>query len=162
MSLMDLIAEAGGPSAIQQIGARIGLSPEQTQQAMATLAPSIAAGFRQKAAQGSTDAPLRPPPAEGVASEAGVAQGNDILGQIFGSKEVSRSVAADAAEKTGIGADRLKQLLPMLASLAAGALSQKAGAGSGGLGGLLGMLDRDGDGSPLNDITRMAGKFLNR
>ena len=43
--------------------------------------------------------------------------GNEVLGQIFGSKDVSRSVADHAAGQTGISAGLLKQMLPILASL---------------------------------------------
>lgn len=56
-------------------------------------------------------------------------RGNDVLGQIFGTKDVSRAVADNAA------------------------------AGQGGdLGGLVSMLDLDGYGNPLDDILRMLGK----
>ncbi|MGO8557822.1 DUF937 domain-containing protein, partial [Rhizobium ruizarguesonis] len=45
----------------------------------------------------------------------GISDGNNILAQLFGSKEVSRSVAAQAAQMTGIGQDIYKQMLPLLA-----------------------------------------------
>ncbi|MGO8189964.1 DUF937 domain-containing protein, partial [Rhizobium leguminosarum] len=35
----------------------------------------------------------------------GISDGNNILAQLFGSKEVSRAVAAQAAQMTGIGQD---------------------------------------------------------
>ena len=38
-----------------------------------------------------------------LGQQSTVAEGNGILGHIFGSKEVSRSVAGQAAEQTGIG-----------------------------------------------------------
>jgi hypothetical protein len=109
-----------------------------------------------------------------------VNKGNEVLGQIFGTKEVSRTVAADAAGKTGIDPAVLKKMLPILAMLVGGYLSARAGGsgaqGSGGLGGLgsilgsvlggekagggLGsLLDLDGDGNPLDDIIGMAGKL---
>ncbi|HEX6133519.1 MAG TPA: hypothetical protein VFZ24_06135, partial [Longimicrobiales bacterium] len=66
----------------------------------------------------------------------------------------------------------LKQMLPLLASLAMGALAkQKKGATSGGAGaapsgGLAGMLepllDRDRDGSMVDDVGGMLGGLLNR
>jgi hypothetical protein len=40
--------------------------------------------------------------------------GNDVLGQIFGSKDVSRTVAQNAASQTGLSPDVLKKMLPML------------------------------------------------
>ena len=52
--------------------------------------------------------------------------GNAILGHIFGSKDVSRQVAAHAATNTGIDAGILKQRLPVVASMVMGALKQHA------------------------------------
>lgn len=76
-----------------------------------------------------------------------VDKGNDILGQIFGNKDVSRTVAAEAAGASGLSSDLLKKMLPLLAMAAAGYLAQQggksgsAGAGGGGaLGGLLGAI----------------------
>ena len=51
--------------------------------------------------------------------------GNAILGHLFGSKDVSRAVAGHAAQKTGIGADVLKKLLPLVATMAMGSLSKQ-------------------------------------
>lgn len=86
-------------------------------------------------------------------------------------------MAEHASAQTGIGADKLKALLPILSTLAAGAMAKQGGVKGGGLGGLLGglaggaatggkpgglvgMLDMDGDGNPLDDIMGMAGKFM--
>lgn len=78
---------------------------------------------------------------------------------------------ATAAANTGISADILQQIvghiggegsLANYASIIAGATG---GAGAqGGAGGIMGtvagMLDRDGDGNPLDDIAGMAGGLL--
>lgn len=71
--------------------------------------------------------------------------GNDILGQIFGSKDVSRGVAEEVAGSTGIAPDLLKKMLPILAMAVVGyMMNQNRGAGTGaagaggGLGGSLG------------------------
>jgi hypothetical protein len=114
-----------------------------------------------------------------------VSQGNDVLGQIFGSKDVSRTVAQNAATQSGLSPELLKKMLPMLAMLVTGYLAKQQGGSTdqpgadGGLGGLLGgllggprsgaapaggglgsMLDMNGDGNALDDILRMAGKAL--
>jgi hypothetical protein len=108
-------------------------------------------------------------------------RGNGVLGKIFGSKEVSRTVSQDAAARTGLDSGLLKKMLPMLAMLVAGYMARRQSAAvqqvpqGGGLGDLLGgllgrgrsgapggglgaMLDMDGDGNPLDDILRMAGR----
>lgn len=65
----------------------------------------------------------------------GVAAGNDVLNQIFGSKELSRSVAEQAAQATGIAQEAFRQILPSLAAMMMGgffkqATGQMPGAGS--------------------------------
>ncbi|TIX51795.1 DUF937 domain-containing protein [Alteraurantiacibacter aquimixticola] len=76
--------------------------------------------------------------------------GNDILGQIFGSKDVSRGVAEEVSGSTGISSDILKKMLPILAMAVVGYMmnggqpSQQspapAGGGGGALGGALGSI----------------------
>lgn len=166
MALLDIITQAGGSAAIEQIGARVGLTPAQARSAAAALLPAVAGGLKRQSENDDLGGLLRQSGLNPGAAptDQTAALGNQILGQIFGSKDVSRTVAANAAASTGIGADQLKALLPLLASLSAGALASKAGGrqGEGRLGGLLGMLDQDGDGDPLDDIMGMAGKFLRR
>lgn len=46
--------------------------------------------------------------------------GNDILGQIFGSKDVSRGGAEEVAGSTGISPGVLERMLPILAMAVVG------------------------------------------
>ena len=96
--------------------------------------------------------------------------GNGILGHVFGNKEVSRQVANRAAAQTGIGADVLRSMLPVVAAMMMGSMSkqvsppglQQAGVGSGGdtlLGMLTPMLDSNRDGSVVDDVIGMIGRF---
>jgi hypothetical protein len=101
-----------------------------------------------------------------------VADGNNILGHIFGSKDVSRNVAQSAAEQTGIDSGILKKMLPMVAAMAMGSLSKNSAAGgltnqlagnasSGGLSGMLTQfLDADNDGNVADDLLNMAKKLF--
>ena len=114
-----------------------------------------------------------------------MSRGNDVLGQIFGSKDVSRTVAQNAASQSGLDPALLKKMLPMLAMLVAGYMAKQGGAGAAAQpaagsaacwaacsaasrrrgsarrrAGLASMLDLDGDGNPLDDILRMAGKAM--
>ena len=70
--------------------------------------------------------------------------GNDILGNIFGSKDVSRSVAGEVAGLTGLDEGMLKKMLPILAMAVAGYMAKQAGGGGSSGGG--------GGGSPLGGI----------
>ena len=106
-----------------------------------------------------------------------MARGNDVLGHLFGSKDVSRAVAHSAASRSGLDPTLLKKMLPLLAMVVAGSMAkQRSAPGSSGLGGMLGgllsggqpakgvgwagLIDADGDGNPLDDILRMAGKVM--
>ncbi|WP_426166838.1 DUF937 domain-containing protein [Sandarakinorhabdus sp. DWP1-3-1] len=176
--MMDMIARMGGADSIAAMAAKVGISPEQAQGAVAALLPAVTGGMaRQAQTDGSIVDQLAGMAAAYTGSAAGdgaVAQGNDILGSIFGSKDVSRAVASDAAGKTGLDIGALKALLPMVATMAASALGNGTGTvaapASGGLGGMLGgllggaggsggaagalmnMIDTNKDGNPLDEI----------
>lgn len=169
--LLDLLAGPQAQPAKQQLGQQFGLSDDMTQQAMSALIPALAAGLKSNAGkQGGVEALL------GALSKGSHSrylddpgllgrpetrdEGNGILGHLLGSKDVSRAVASRAAEKTGLGDDLLKQMLPVVATMVMGSLAKKSeepdtlsqlagllGGGqpqqrqqSGGLGGLLGGL----------------------
>lgn len=190
MQITDLLAQMGG---LQDMARQLGISQKQAESGAAALLPAILGGFKKQAqAQptgleglggllgqlgggGLLDAVLGTKPAN-------VNQGNDVLAQIFGSKDVSRTVAQQASAKSGLDPALLKKMLPMLAMMVTGFMAKtQGGAGGGGLGSLLGgllgggqqpaasagglsglasMLDLNGDGNPLDDILRMAGKAL--
>lgn len=169
--LLDLLAGAQAQPAKQQIGQQFGLSEDMTQKAMSALIPALAAGLKSNAGKpggaeallealnsGSHSRYLDEPALLGRPETRD--DGNSILGHLLGSKDVSRAVASRAAEKTGLGDDLLKQMLPVLATMVMGSLAKKSeepdtltqlagllgGAQaqpqrqSGGLGGLLGGL----------------------
>ena len=92
-------------------------------------------------------------------------EGNSILGHILGSKEVSRELAGRAAGSIGVDSSIIKQILPLIAGLAMGGLSKQTGQAQGGnqITDVLGsFLDSDGDGSAIDNLIGMAGKFLGR
>jgi len=191
VQISDFLEQTGGA---QSLARELGLSTSQVQSGAAALLPSILGGFsRQAAAQpsgaaglgslleqmgggGLLDNVLSPQPTD-------VSQGNNVLGEIFGGKDVSRAVAANAASQTGLDASVLRKMLPLLAMLAAGYMARersgagaaRAGTGGGGLGGLLGqvlgggggqgplgslggLLGSRGGGNPLEDILRGLGR----
>ncbi len=86
-------------------------------------------------------------------------EGNGILGHILGGKDVSRSVASQVAGSTGISDTLIKQMLPVVASMAMGALAKNQQSPQGGL---AGMLDFNHDGSAVDDVIGIVGKLFNR
>lgn len=192
MRIMDAIGQAGG---LQSMARELGVSESQVASGASALLPAILGGFKKQAQSpasgglgglgavlgglgggGLLDDVLSPQPTN-------VDRGNDVLGQIFGSKDVSRAVAQNAAGQTGLDPGVLKKMLPMLAMMVAGYMAKQGGeaaaASAGGelggvLGGLMGeaqggpvagnaglasMLDLDRDGNPLDDILGMVGKL---
>jgi hypothetical protein len=168
LNLLEMIMQAQGGKAAQNVGSQYGLDASQSQNAIAALLPAISSALKQNtqspqglqgllgALQGGNHSQYIDK-ADIYAKPETVNEGNAILGHLFGSKEVSRAVAGHAAEKSGIGADVLKKMLPMVATMAMGSLSkqtqqqpsmasQLAGLALGGgqkqsgLGGLLGGL----------------------
>ncbi|MEM7329198.1 MAG: DUF937 domain-containing protein [Pseudomonadota bacterium] len=135
--LLDLLAGAQAQPAKQQLGRQFGLSDDLTQQAMSALIPALAAGLKSNASKpggveallgalnkGSHQRYIDEPSLLGRPETRN--DGNSILGHLLGSKDVSRAVASRAAEKTGLGDDILKQMLPVLATMVMGSLAKKS------------------------------------
>jgi len=208
MQITDLLAQVGG---LQSMARELNVPETQVASGAEALLPAILGGFKKQAqAQpagldglggllgqlgggGLFDQVLAPQPTD-------VSQGNDVLGQIFGSKDVSRTVAQNAAAQSGLDPSLLKRMLPLLAMLVTGFMAKQQGESAmaqpsmpsmpsmpagGGLGDLMGsllggggaasaggavprnaapglgsLLDLNGDGNPLDDILRMAGKAM--
>jgi hypothetical protein len=116
------------------------------------------------------------------------ADAGGILGHIFGDRQ--GQVAQEVSNQSGLGMGQVAQVLMMLAPIIMGYLGQQKqqqNVGPDGLGGLLGgllgggqqaaaapasgnpmmdmassMLDRDGDGSSLDDIASMAFNYITK
>jgi len=154
MQITDILAQMGG---LQSMARELGVSEEDAASGAEALAPAILGGFKKQAqAQpagleglggllgqlgggGLLDNVLSPQPTD-------VSLGNDVLGQIFGSRDVSRTVAQNAAVQSGLDPSLLRKMLPMLAMMVAGFMAKQQGGGAadqeaplgGGLGGALG------------------------
>jgi hypothetical protein len=170
MQITDLLAQTGG---LDSIARELGLPKEQAAAGAAALAPAILGGFEKQArAQpggaaglggllgqlgggGLLDDVLSPEPTN-------VGRGNDVLGQIFGSKDVSRAVAQNASAQSGLDSGVLKKMLPMVAMLLTGYMARKSGAAGGaptggGLGDLLGGLLGGRSGGGAGGLGSMLG-----
>jgi hypothetical protein len=192
--MQQILNALGGPAGVAAMARDLGVDQATVEKGAAALLPMVLGGFKQQAQaqpQGLAglvgmlsnmgggsllDAVLAPKPTP-------VDQGNQVLGQIFGSKDVSRTVAQQAASSSGVSADLLRQMLPMVAMAAAGFMAKQATAApadgaapaggggilgqvvsaltgggrqqAGGMGNLMQLLDMDGDGNPLNDVMRL-------
>ena len=116
---------------LSALGQQFGLSPEQMEAAIGGLAPVIAAGMKRQASGGGLEsifeALQQGQQGSGYGSAADA--GNVVLGQVFGSKDVSRGVAQQVADTSGIPTAILKKLLPLIATfLITQMLSRRGGA----------------------------------
>jgi len=184
MNILETILAAQNGGTVKQMGQQLGLGDDQASSVLSALVPALAAGLQRNMqssgglesligalAKGQHSRYLDNPAALGSAID----DGNGILGHILGSKDVSRQVAARAASQTGIDAGILKKALPLVAALMMGAMARQGGGPSLGSslgaslggspqgGGLMSMLtpllDRDRDGSMIDDVLGMLGKM---
>jgi len=202
MDMVQVLRSSGGLDAMAK---QLGVSPAMAQSGAEVLLPAILGGFKKRsqsagggeAGIGDLIGMLGGLGGSGLVESVigpqatDVSRGNDVLGQIFGSKDVSRQVAGQASAGSGISSELLKKMLPIMAMLVGGYLSSRAGPaatqaanpapgggvlgnilgsvlgggsakGGSGLGGIGAMLDLNGDGNPLDDIIGMAGKLGGR
>jgi hypothetical protein len=138
MDISEMIAKMGG---LKSMARELGVSEQDAAKGAAALAPAILGGFEKQAAPagggglgallgklgggGLLDNVLSPQPTD-------VSKGNGVLGSIFGSKDVSRAVAQDASEKSGLDTTMLKKMLPIVAMMIAGYMAKQKGGRGGG------------------------------
>lgn len=125
---------------VAAVGRQFGLNEEQTRAALDALVPVVAAGVRRTAQSpeglqeifkqvltSSHGGVLED--ADAVSLDRAKPGGDEVLGQIFGKKQVSREVAQQLSATSGVGAAILKQLLPIVATMVLGTLAKKMGSG---------------------------------
>jgi len=184
-------------NAIDAISRELGVDPATAKAGAAALLPQILSGFKQPAAPAVPETVAGGTEGGGFESLGGlggllgtisglgggglldnvtssqpteVDKGNQILGQIFGSKDESRAVAAQAAAQSGVEPSLLKKMLPILAMIVAGYVMKQAGQGGGGFFG--GQATESSTGQPqpapaqsgdiLGQLIGAAGSFLRR
>jgi hypothetical protein len=158
MNVSDLLSQMGG---MESVARELGINEGQARSGAEALLPAVLGGFRQQAQSqpaglGGLVDMLGKMGGGGLmddvlgAQPTNIDRGNEVLGQIFGSKDVSRTVAQKAGGQTGLDPVVLKKMLPMLGMLVAGFMSKQTAPGAlpaqpaapqaGGLEGMLGAM----------------------
>lgn len=151
--LESILASAQGGQLVPNLAQRFGLSEEQITRAIEALTPALAIGLNRAADDpqvfektvGALATTSRysffdePAAAE---SDDSVALGRDLVSDLFGSPAETGQVLQAAARQSGVRADILSQLLPILASILLSGLTKSIN--EKGLGGLLGQLASSG------------------
>ena len=133
LPLFDMMLQAQNGMAMDAMAKQYGLAQEQAAKAVAALMPAFASGFKRNTTNPYDFSTLLQAMTSGnyakyfedmssAFTPQGIADGNQVLQQLFGSKEVSRAIAAQAAQLTGIGQDVLKQMMPAMADTLMGGL----------------------------------------
>jgi hypothetical protein len=157
-SLFDMLTQAQNGNGMQALAQQYGLSMQQTQAAVAALLPAFSQGLQRNTADPYGLGAFMTAMASGqhakyfedatrAFSPQGVDEGNGILGHLFGSKDLSRAVASQAAQASGVSQQVLQQMLPALASMLMGGLFKQTTSqmqAAGGFGG--------GGNNPLGEI----------
>lgn len=147
MNLNDIIQAAQGGQGVSNLASQFGLTPEQTQAAVQAMIPAFSTGLQNTAQnpaglggllsqltsgahQGSFTDPNQAGAATGV--------GGNVLGQIFGSPQVTSQVGQQASQMSGVSPQVIQQMMPIVASMLMGGLFHSMN--SQGMGGILGQL----------------------
>jgi hypothetical protein len=189
MSMLDMLQQRLGGDAVNQISKQLGTDPATAQSAIAAALPMLVGALARNAqdpgkagalanALGRHDGSVLDDVA-GYLGRGDSSDGAGILGHVLGARQ--GTVQTGLGQATGLDASKAGMLLSMLAPLVMGALGKaqrEKGLDTGGLAGMLGgeqqraadaapgvmgmlssFLDRDHDGSVMDDIGGMLGKL---
>lgn len=190
-SLLDGLMQQLGGDTLRQIGTAIGADDATTHKAVGAALPALVgalAGNAQSPDGAASLASALDRDHDGSvlndlpALLSGGGSGGGILGHILGAKQ--GAVAGGIGAASGLDTAQSGQLLAMLAPIVMGALgsAKRSGGldagglaamlgqersalgaqGGGALGGLMQLIDRDGDGSVVDDLGGMLGKMMGR
>ena len=150
MNMFDILREAQGGNGIDNLARQFGLGKDETEKVLQQVLPAMSAGFKQRTQnpeglesllrkiQGTDYENVYEDPSA-LQQDATKLRGNQVLAEVFGSKDVSRAVAQKAEFASGIGGTVIKAMLPMIASMILGGMQKKTSSDSG-MGGILGSL----------------------
>jgi hypothetical protein len=189
MSLLDMLQQRLGGDAVNQISSKLGTDPASTRTAIAAALPMLVGALARNAqdpgkagalanALGRHDGSVLDD-VTGYLGRGDTGDGDGILGHVLGGKK--ETVQTGLGQAAGLDPAKAGTLLAMLAPLVMGALGKaqrEKGLDTGGLAGMLGseqqraadaapgvmgmltsLLDRDRDGSVMDDIGAMLGKL---
>ncbi len=142
LPLFEMMMQAQNGEAAKTMAAQFGLDQDQITKAWGALLPAFSTGLKRNTSNPMDIGNFMQALSDGhhadyfdnlsaAFSPKGISEGNAILGHLFGSKEISRAVAKQAEQATGIAQDIYKQMLPVMASTLMGGLFKQASGLSG-------------------------------
>ncbi len=172
MNITDLIRNAQSGAAIDNLARQFELPPSKVKDLLAQIGPELSYNIEKNTLSRGGVADLLEMIGSGrydaFASDADTLTntgsrelGNQVLGQILGSKSKSRALAARSSTATGISATLIKAMLPYIASIAMGGLAKSMHGGLGDLLKRLPQLGSKGRGGGASKSAR-SGSFKRR
>lgn len=136
MKLFDVIRSAGGGRFVKALAAKAGVAPAEAEEAMRVMLPEIGQAIRRTEERGSGAAVAvhamqdecyarylhRP---EALLEPAAVSDGERVLGNLLDDTERGALIRR-VADSSGATEGQVREMLPLVASLAMAALHQKA------------------------------------
>src|SRR4051794_37363523 len=131
INLFEMMQNAQGGHAVDSLARQFGLTPNQSEAAVDALLPAFTIALRRQLKNPQAwpllMAALSVPPASMAASTPvqpfspqAMQQGEAVLGALFGSSEIGKQVASQAAAATGMSASVMQQMLPTMAAMLQG------------------------------------------
>jgi hypothetical protein len=168
MSILENLLSAGGGEVVNQLSGKLGITADQATSSVSALLPALAAGMKEKLASGNasgitnlisggTLTQFADNPSS-LLTPAAVDQGKSLLGQIFGSQDLSGLITS-VAEKAGVSGGVITTLLPMAASLLGGVLSKNSASG-GNMAEMVDQFEAAGHAGILGAVKAMAAKLF--
>lgn len=148
MALMEILQQAQGGQAMNNLARQFGVTPSQAEAVVASVIPEVSRRLERATLSrgGLSDLigalgaahPERVLDSASVLSDPATKQlGIGFLEQILGTKDQSRAVAGRAARSSGVSEALIKSMLPYIVTMVMGALAKQT---SGGLGDILSRL----------------------
>ena len=141
-NLFEIMQNAQNGQAMDNLARQFNLTQQQTQAAVDALLPAFSMGLKRQAADPAAAPDLfgqmvnqtyanafNNPMMEATAAMA--EQGNEAVKALFGTTGMTQAVANQAAAASGVGAEVLKAMLPVVASMLMGGLFKSASAQPG-------------------------------
>ncbi len=166
-NFMEDFMRSLGPEVTDQLSANLGIEKNAAQQILPQIAPMILGGLRRQKDNYGGEARV-----DHILNKYGSADVLDNMGDFFSSQVQNQNadprlggLLGDSgvqasnmlSKKFNLDGGTAMKIIPMLAPIILGFLSKTRDQGGAGSAGIASILDRDGDGSILDDV---AGFFL--
>ena len=164
-NIMEEFMSSLGPEVSDQLSANLGIEKNAVQQMLPQIAPMILGGLkRQKDNFGGEER------VDHILNKYGSADVLDNIGDFFSAQVQDQQadprlggLLGDSgvqatnmlSEQFNLSGSTAAKIIPMLAPIILGFLTQKRDQGGAGSTGIASILDRDGDGSILDDVAEM-------